>query len=213
MSTMKTKTILAAACALLFALPATAQAAHFCVRGTLASYIALGSGGCMFGSVLYHDFSFTSATANGISAATILVTPSVLPTAVDFQGLNFSPLTSTAWSVGAGQSKQFGIGFSAVPFPPYANPLPGSAPLTLDLGPSHVFGIIGSVTVQEVTNAATLEVYDRCADACILKQTDTVTISPIQILQSSITVSLSGGSGGASLSGFATDYMVGPQPQ
>ncbi|MGA2276246.1 MAG: hypothetical protein ABSG00_01480 [Terracidiphilus sp.] len=216
---MKTRIILAAACSLLFALPSTAQiivGAPLCVSGTLASYIALGSEGCMFGSVLYHDFTFAAATANGIDPANILVTPAVLPTASYSQGLNFSPLESSAangWSVAAGKVKQFTIGFAAVPYPPPLTILPASAELTLALGTAHVSGIIGSVNVQEVTQAATLDVYDRCADACTEKLRDTVTIMPAQILESSVTVTLSGGSNGASLSSFSTDYLVGPQPE
>lgn len=211
---MKSRIILAAACALLYAFPATAQVASTppCVQGTLASYIALGSGGCMFESVLYRDFTYIAAST--IDAPDqILVTPAVLPLANDFQGLNFSALTPTIWSVAAGVSKQSVIGFNAVPFPPEASPAPSAAALVLDLGVSHVSGIIGSVNVQEVANAATLDVYDRCADACMIKQSESVTISPIQILQSTITISLSGGTNGASLSSFATDYIVGPQPQ
>lgn len=217
---MKSKTILAAACALLFAFPSIAQvvAAPPCVNGTLASYIALGDGGCMFGSVLYRDFNYIAdSTADG--ADQILVTPSVLPFQTGFQGLNFSAQTATIWSVAAKETKLSKIQFNAVPFPPTAAALPDSAALTLDLGGAHVDGIIGSVDVQEVTNApaatntAVLDVYDRCADACMLKQFDSVTISPIQVLQSTIKISLDGGTNGASLTNFATDYMVGPQPE
>ncbi|MGA3371996.1 MAG: hypothetical protein ABSC48_09565 [Terracidiphilus sp.] len=212
---MKSRTVLAAACALLFAFPAIAQvaAAPLCVPGTLASYIALGDRGCMFGSVLYHDFTYATASVIDGGADQILVTPSVLPLVNDFQGLNFSALTPTIWSVAAGESKQSVIGFSAVPFPPNAAAFPFGGELTLELGASHISGIIGSVTVQEVTSPATLEVYDRCEEVCILKQADTVTISPIQVLQSRITISLVGGTDGASLSSFATDYIVGPQPE
>ncbi|MFZ1083496.1 MAG: hypothetical protein WAN35_00875 [Terracidiphilus sp.] len=217
---MKFRSILAAACALLFAFPSIAQVAGAppCVTGTLASYIALGEGGCMFGSVLYRDFNYIAAsTADG--ADQILVTPAVLPFQNGFQGLNFSALTATIWSAPAGESKQSKILFNAVPFPPNAAALPNSAVLTLDLGGADVSGIIGSVDVKEVanapiaTNTAVLDVYDKCEDACMLKQFDSVSISPIRVLQSTITISLDGGTNGVSLSRFATDYMVGPQPE
>jgi hypothetical protein len=210
MSTVKLKTIVAAACALLFALPSGAQVTRLCVQGTLASYIALGSGGCMFDSVLYHNFSYATPGLTGLTAAQIIVTPALLPLAnYPFQGLNFT----APWSVGAGQGEISVIGYAAVPFPPVTAPTPGAASLSLDLGPATVSGIIGSVTVQEKTNVATLEVGETCADACTLKQRDSITITPIQTLQTSITVSLSGGTGGASLKSFASDYAVGPQPE
>ncbi len=220
---MKTKTILAAACSLLFALPSIAQiivGAPLCVSGTLASYIALGYEGCMFGSVLYHDFNTLQLQPpTALTRPDILVTPAVLPFQPASRALIFRHRLQPIWSVAAKETKLSKIQFNAVPFPPTAAALPDSAALTLDLGGAHVDGIIGSVDVQEVTNApaatntAVLDVYDRCADACMLKQFDSVTISPIQVLQSTIKISLDGGTNGASLTNFATDYMVGPQPE
>ncbi len=207
---MKTKIVLAAAIALLSALPTMAQIAPLapeCVRGTLASYIALGSGGCMLNSILYHDFSYATPGATGITPAQIEVTPLQAAVAGLYPGLNFT----APWSVKAGQSEQSTIGFAAVPFPPTASGvLPSTATLTLDLEGPKVPGIIGSVTVTEKTAAAStsvpLEVYDICADACRVKLQDSVTLTGFEVLQTTITVALSGGTDGASLSGFATDY-------
>jgi hypothetical protein len=135
-----------------------------------------------------------------------------------FAGLNFS----APWSVAASQSEQSVIGYNVAPFPPNASAVPPfSGLLTLDLGTSQISGIIGSVIVQESTSDSvstsspltTLEVYDICEDACRLQQTEETTISPLQALQTSVVVSLSGGSGGVSLESFATDYAFGPQPQ
>jgi hypothetical protein len=207
---MKFKTLLTAAFALLCALPSVAQVTSPCVKGTLASYIALGSRGCMFGSVLYRSFTYATPVLDPITAAQIIVTPATLPTSTaQFQGLNFS----APWSVAAGASEVATIGYSAVPYPPAGTPTTEGGVLTLDLGPSTVSGMIGSVSVQEKTNVATLDVYETCADACSIKQKDSVTVTPIQVLQTTLTVSLSGGNGGASLSSFATDYIVGPQPE
>jgi hypothetical protein len=221
MSTMKMRNCLAAAFVLLCAFPAFTQVSTpTCQTGTLASYIALGSGGCMFGSVLYRDFTFTAPVIDTINPNTILVTPAVLPETELFQGFNFSPLpisTTPGWTVAAGQNETFSIGYNAVPFPPAASPAPGGGVLTLDLGQSHIGGIIGSVTVQEVVStpasALSLEVYDTCDEVCSLKQTDNVAITPSQTIQSLVTVTLSGGNGGASLQSFAFDYAVGPQPE
>jgi hypothetical protein len=210
---MKAKIVLAAAFALLTALPPFANAAPSCVKGTLASYIALGAGGCMFDSALYDNFTYAPTSTVGISPANIIVTPILLPTPTLFPGLNFT----APWSVAAGQSEQSVIGYRVVPYPPAGSPQPTSALLTLDLGQSQVLNIIGSVTVQERTTmtsaTGTLEVYDTCEEVCRIKQSDSVSITPIQTLQTTITVSLSGGNGGASLSSFASDYAIGPQPE
>src|ERR1039457_3075313 len=74
-STMKSKIVLAAAFTLLFAQPTLANAAPSCVRGTLASYIALGAGGCMFDNALYDNFTYAPTSTVGISPANIIVTP------------------------------------------------------------------------------------------------------------------------------------------
>ena len=210
---MKAKIVLAAAFALLTALPPFANAAPSCVKGTLASYIALGAGGCMFDNALYDNFTYAPTSTVGISPANIIVTPILLPTSTLFPGLNFT----APWSVAAGKSEQSVIGYRVVPYPPAGSPQPTSALLTLDLGQSQVLNIIGSVTVQERTTmtsaTGTLEVYDTCQEVCRIKQSDSVSITPIQTLQTTITVSLSGGNGGASLSSFASDYAIGPQPE
>ncbi len=207
---MKSKIVLAAAFALLLALPVFAQSAPPCVRGTLASYIKLGAGGCMFGSALYDNFSYATPTAGGVTAKRIIVTPVTVPSsAVQFPGLNFS----APWSVAAGGTEQSVIGYRVVPFPP-ARPAP-TALLTLDLGQSRVLGTIGSVTVQETASAGTLsaslEVYDKCVEVCSVKQQDQITLAPISTLQVSVNVSLLGGTNGASLKNFAADVNLCPE--
>jgi hypothetical protein len=232
---MKAKIVLAAAFALLSALPTLAQVTPVtpgCVKGTLESYIALGAEGCIFDNVLYSNFTYATPVVAGGTAtegntpANIIVTPILLPTPTLFPGLNFSAVATTAtpgaWSVAAGQSEESVIGYLATPTELPAT-LPASGTLILDLGPSKILGIIGSVTVQEtaipvpppatITPAVTLSVYEICEDACRIQQTEEVTIAPVEALQTTIVVSLSGGNGGASLSSFASDYAIGPQPE
>jgi len=212
---MKAKIVLSAAFALLCSLSTFAQAIRVCETGTLASYIALGAGGCVFDGALYSNFTYATPTTSNITAANIIVNPILLPVAGLYPGLNFS----APWSVAAGQSEQSVIGYQVVPYPPSGAAATGV--LTLDLGPAMVSGIIGSVTVQENTVSTSgtisivdsLEVYDKCADACSLKQTDSVTVTPLQTIQTTLIVSLSGGTGGASLKSFAADDAFGPQPQ
>lgn len=226
---MKLKYISVAASALLLALHSYAQVAPvapLCKKASLESYIELGAAGCTFNGSLYRDFTYSTTvsggvpTTAGVTAADITVTPLLLPAAdpILFPGLNFS----APWSIAADQSEQSVIGYNVVPFPPNASVAPPfNGLLTLDLGPSQVSGIIGSVTVQETTSdpastnglATKLEVFHICEDACRLQQTEETTISPLQSLQTTLVVSLSGGTGGVSLDSFATDYAFGAQPQ
>jgi hypothetical protein len=212
MSIMKAKLVLSAAIALLLSHSVFAQVIRVCERGTLASYIALGAGGCEFNGALYNNFTYSSPSTATVNPANIIVLPLTAAVAGFYPGLNFS----APWSVGAGQSQQSVIGYEVVPFPPITSATAGV--LTLDLGQATVSGIIGSVTVQENTVSTsgtisivdTLEVYDKCADACTIKQTDSVTVSPLQTIQTSLIVTLSGGTGGASLKSFAADDTFGP---
>jgi hypothetical protein len=223
---MKLKFVLPAASALLLSLHSFAQTtpeAPACIKASLERYIELGATGCTFNGSLYRDFTYSTSVSGGVpvtagvTPADITVTPILFPTPVPelFPGLNFS----APWSVAADQSERSVIGYSVVPYPPVV--LPATGLLTLDLGPSQVSGIIGSVTVQETATdsasasglATTIEVYDICEDACRLQQTEETTISPLQALQTTLVVSLSGGTGGVSLQSFAADDAFGPQPQ
>lgn len=221
---MKTKIVLAAAIALLVSSSTFAQeSAPLCVKGTLAKYIALGAEGCMFNSALYRNFSYAAPVQNTITPAEILVTPAVLPMAsAPFQGLNFSALGSTAalWSAAAGKSEVSIIGYNVVPFPPQGEPASLAADLTLDLGTAKISGIIGSVTVTQVSTAAasasttaTLEVYEICNEVCSIRQTDSVILSPLTTLQTTLTVTLTGGNAGVSLNNFAANEAFGVQPE
>jgi hypothetical protein len=114
------------------------------------------------------------------------------------------------------------IGYNVVPFPPQAEPAPLAADLTLDLGTATVSGIIGSVTVTQQSTAspatsasttASLEVYDTCNDVCTVKQSDSVAVSPLTTLQTTLTVTLIGGNAGVSLSNFAAGEFFGVQPE
>jgi len=80
------------------AVPTLLQAAPICVSGSLADYIALGSGGCMVGNALFADFaaSVVSPTATPILPEDVSVSPLLGGTSL---GLAFS-LAST---VGPGE--------------------------------------------------------------------------------------------------------------
>ncbi|MGA2352543.1 MAG: hypothetical protein ABSF70_19070 [Terracidiphilus sp.] len=213
---MKTKIVLAAALMMLLACPPLVHAVATCQTETLANYIALGAEGCIFDAALYNNFGFSTASANGVNPSNILVTPDLLITATLFPGLNFSPLplSTAGWSVGAGLSEQFVISYDVSPIS--AGVAAATGVLTLDLGTSHVSGIIGSVTVTEAiaatSTAAPLKVFDTCEEVCSIKQSDSVTVTPVSTLHTILTVSLTGGTGGVSLNSFAADDAFGPQP-
>jgi hypothetical protein len=206
---MKSKIVLAAAFALLLALPSFAENAPPCVRGTLASYIA--QAGCMFGSALYDGFTYAAPATTDITADQIIVTPVLKKKKSDpnFVGFNFA----APWTAAAGHSQQSVIGYNVVPFPP-DTPAPVGT-LTLDLGQSQVSGMVGSVIVREIVSdagtSAALKVYAKCEEVCSIKQQEQVTFSPMDVLQVIVKVSLSGGSNGASLKGFATNVKLCPQ--
>ncbi|MGD0832013.1 MAG: hypothetical protein ABR907_13805 [Terracidiphilus sp.] len=216
---MKSKILLAAALALCVSAPTFAQEFPVCVTGTLASYIALGAGGCMFNSALYRDFTYASPVSNTITPAEIIVTPTELPLATaPFQGLNFR----APWNAAAGKSEVSIIGYNVVPFPPQAGPATLSADLTLDLGTVTISGIIGSVTItqQSTTSPAAtppgtvnLEVYESCQEVCSIRPTDSVIVSPLTTLQTTLTVTLTGGNDGVSLNNFAANESFAVQPE
>jgi hypothetical protein len=90
-------------------------------------------------------------------------------------------------------------------------PIHPSAAVRFSLGAASVEGTIGSVIVKEqVTSAAApspanLEVFDICANVCSIQSTNSVRLSPLTTLQTTLTISLSGGNGGALLQNFAAD--------
>jgi hypothetical protein len=208
---MKSKFVLAAVFVLLLCVPSFAQEFPPCVQGTLAKYIALGEGGCMFQSALYDNFTYVAAVSNAPTPDEITVTPVPGPIIAGyFIGLNFS----ANWEEGPGGSQQSIINYRVVPFPPGSSA--NSGQLTLDLGPSSVNGIIGSVTVAENTNVGDLLVYDKCNEVCSIMNKDQLTFTPIQTINVSDNISVAGGTNGASFSLFANDTNFCPecaQPQ
>jgi hypothetical protein len=144
------------------------------------------------------------------------VIPAELPIATaPFQGLNFV----APWKAAAGLTEVSIIGYNVVPFPPQAEPAPLAADLTLDLGTVTISGIIGSVTVTQQSTASPavtpidLEVYERCLEVCSIRQTDSVAVSPLTTLQTTLTVTLTGGNEGVSLKNFAANESFGVQPE
>ncbi|MGH9561044.1 MAG: hypothetical protein ACRD3S_06275, partial [Terracidiphilus sp.] len=210
--------LIAAACALLASTTTQAQVAGSppCVTGTLASYIALGSGGCMFESTLYRNFSYVVPGTAPISPQQILVIPSSGPSvATPYPGLTFYG----PWSVPRDLSLTSIIGYSTVPFPPNASAGVLDTILNLDLGAASIGGIIGSVEVTETvtpansTLAEQLQVYEICEEVCRQQKTDTAILVGLESRNFSLNVTLDGGTGGASLNYFTANETYGLPPQ
>jgi hypothetical protein len=177
------------ACGLLPADPPT------CVTQTLADYIALGAQGCALNGDVFANFGYAASASGGaptITADQIIVTPLVVvPATARF---NFS----APWSVDQDQTQDSVIRYTIVP------PPGGTAPfqLQLALATAQVGGIIGSVTVDESTNVGSLNVFLRCTEVCQTNKNDSVNFDPVSVVLVRDHVSLSGGTGGASLSEF-----------
>jgi hypothetical protein len=169
-----------------------------CVTGTLASYVALGAGGCTSGTLVFANFAYSASAAGGaptISAHQITVTPMLIvpqTTAFSF---------SASWSVShPAHSQDSIIKYTAV------LPCGATQPAELDLtlGSAQVGGIVGSVTVRESTNVGNLTVFDRCTEVCQSKTSDRLQIEPVSVVLVTEHVSLVGGTGGASLNAFTS---------
>jgi hypothetical protein len=215
---MKVRLLIAAVCTLLASSTTQAQvsAGPNCQIGTLASYIALGAGGCMFESTLYRNFTYVAPVSTTITPEQILVIPSpVASVTTPYPGLTFW----APWNAGVDQSLTSIIGYDTVPFPPNASAEIPDTILTLDLGTASIGGIIGSVEVTETvtpTNTAapvTLQVYEICEDACRLQKTDTAVLPGLQPLNFKLAIALDGGTGGASLNYFTTNESYGLPPE
>jgi len=183
-----------------------------CVMGTLASYIALGSGGCIFNNAIFANFSYSGTVAASVTSAAgikpeqILVIPVppgpiVTPTVTPYYpGLNFS----ASWQAGRAQTMVSVIHYTVTPAP--ASTAIEGGVLTLQLGRAQIFGMIGRVTVQESTNVGTLTVEEQCTEVCRIKRLDSLEFSPLQELLITDTITLNGGLNGASLYGFTANF-------
>jgi hypothetical protein len=154
-----------------------------CVNGTLASYIALGAGGCTLDRNTFANFTYSARASGGaamITADQIQVTPLfIAPETAQF---NYSG----PWKAGTGQTQDSIISYTVAL--PSGNTT--TEQLNLILGSAHV-AANGGVTIRELTTVGHLSVSNR-------KTADSITFSPVSMLKITDHVSLSA----ASLSGF-----------
>jgi len=179
-----------------------------CIMGTLAAYIALGAEGCTFNNAIYANFSYSGSVAASavgtasITTAQIIVTP--VPTGPIVGPYSPGLTFSAHWQAASGQTMVSTIHYTITPI--VASTAARSGLLTLQLGQAQVFGIFGNVAVQEITNAGSLSVGEKCTEVCSIRQSDSLEFSPMQPLVVTDTVMLTGGMAGASLNSFTAGF-------
>jgi len=175
-----------------------------CMTGTLASYIAMASAGCVVGNLTVSDFAYKASASGGaaeITADQITVTPALAP--VGTYGLQFA----APWSVESGQKQGSNIAYHV------------SSPTTsvqvhqvrLD-GSGFQAGLLGSVVVNEALGAAattrSLQVYLKCTEVCRSQTSTELNLTPPSgVLVVADKATLQSTQGAVAMTGF-TDWFV-----
>jgi hypothetical protein len=175
-----------------------------CTTGTLATYIAMASSGCVLGDVLVANFTYHAKADGGaalITADQITVTPLLAPTGTF--GLQFS----APWSVEALQQQQSSISYNSASSTASVQ----VQQARLD-GNGFQAGTLGRVVVNEAlaTPATTsdLQVFLTCTEACRSRTSAMVTFTPgASALTISNNVTLQSKGGAASVISF-TNWLV-----
>jgi hypothetical protein len=187
-----------------------------CTTGTLASYIALGSTGCMNGLFNVEDFTFTvmSNTTVPIAANDILVTPGT--TANNFDLQFSSALSNNIFNVSGTDSIDVQIGYSWDPGdigsinevmndPPVA---PGVSSITIDVCENAFFttGVCPTkpLTAQLIDDPAEQE---RILNATIIFPPGVTSLG----IEDTISLAGNGGMGSADITSLS-DTVVTPEP-
>jgi hypothetical protein len=175
-----------------------------CTTGTLASYIAMASAGCVLGNLTVAGFTYHAKAGGGaaeITADQITVTPLLVP--VGTFGLQFA----APWKVETGQGQGSNITYRVLS----ATPSIQVQQVRLD-GNGFQAGLFGSVVVNEAlaTPATThdLQVYLKCTEVCRSQTSAELTITPpAGALVVADRVTLQSKLGAAAMTSF-TDWLV-----
>lgn len=176
-------------------------AAPPCVPGTLASYIALGSGGCSIGMATFAEFGYAAKASGGarpIPPDQIKVNPTFVPFSAE---LSFS----ASWKAANGQTQDSFIKYTVV----LVTENGSFGTLTLQLGTSQV-GTFGTAAVRETTDVGDVGVLTECVEVCTSQKTESLQFWPLATLQVLDRVSLLSRSGGAVLSSFKATFDLCP---
>ncbi len=188
---------------LLSVVPTLSAAPQGCLPGTLASYIALGSGGCSIGTIVVANFAYTPGATGGAQ----LIPPDQIQVSPIFSIPATAMLTFSAkWQAGAAQTQQSLIKYTVT------GTATNAGSLALQLGAFQSGAFMSNIAVNEHTNAGNLKVFANCGEvACQTKTTDMLQFSPASIgLQVSDRVKLSSALGTASLSSFTVKFDYCP---
>jgi hypothetical protein len=175
-----------------------------CTTGTLASYIALGSTGCLLGNLTVADFAYHAKASGGapeITAGEITVSP-VLPP-IGMFALQFA----APWDVSSGQDQFSGISYHVV--------APATTMTVQELrlnGNGFEVGMFGSVVVNEAVGSGTLSadlrVYETCDEVCRSKTSATLEVPAAPALFITDSVALESKLGTASLTSFEDWFVI-----
>jgi hypothetical protein len=202
-------TVLLATIVVVFA--SAGQAAPLCVSGgTMASYEALGAGGCVIGNALFSNFVYGStAFGSGTAAAdtAVFLTP---VDATQGPGIIFS---STNWSVSA-DAELPSLVDSTIKFTVAI--IDGSPVIRagiLTLSPSSTSGGTGTGGVGETINPSGLMLQVDINGALVSSQEfpPTNTVSVLKDLRVSVPPGVEG-SGFAQINSFEEDFSEAPEP-
>lgn len=198
------KILLLAVC---IALACGSAMAAACAPGTLASYIALVSSGCVLGNLTVSNFAYQAKFSGGaakITADQINVTPLLAPTGT--YGLQFS----APWDVQGGQSQSSDITYDVLS----ASTAQAVQQVRLD-GSGMKAGLDGSVLVNEAlatpTTTSELKIYLKCDEVCQSQTSAMLAFpQPLPMLIVSDQVTLQAKMGPASMSNFADWFVTCP---
>ena len=176
-----------------------------CTSGTLASYIALGSTGCILGNLTVSDFTYRARASGGapeITADQIMVT-TILPP-IGMFALQFS----APWDVQSGQDQFSGIAYHVAA----ASATMPVQELRLDANGFKV-GMFGNAVVRETIVAGSisqnLQVYETCDEVCRSKTSATLDLNPgVATLIVRDAVVLEAKFGAASLASFVDWFVI-----
>jgi hypothetical protein len=194
------------------ALASTASAAPVCLTGgTLASYQALGSGGCMIGDLRFSNFSYVGTSqgqGSTVANTQVFLTPVGSGTLNPGPGIIFS---STGWSVPRAANNNDSFVDSTIGF--IVSTISGSQVIddgTLTLSSFTVTGT-GVGHIAETINATSLQVDSGgpLVSRQVFALTNTVTVSK------DLRVTVPTGnpnSGTAQINSFEEDFSEVPEP-
>jgi hypothetical protein len=176
-----------------------------CMPGTLASYIALGPGGCVLGTLAVSAFGYKAAASGGaakITADQVNVAPLLAPVG------SFALQFSAPWGVESDQDQASHITYHVT------SSTTGTQiqQVTLD-GNGFTAGLFGNVIVSTAlatpTTSFDLQTYLKCDEVCRSKPSEVVTLSsPASALAVVDRVTLNSKIGSATLSSFANWFIV-----